>query len=88
MSGSIRLGQNHENAAPLGWRSLWKLEASFWTAIAVIVWEATPLRFYILTELGPFAEWIALGLAGIAVITAIQVKRRLRRRLKAKEAVR
>lgn len=87
MNGSIRLVEERQNSALLGWRSLWKLEASFWTGIAVIAWEATPLRFYMLAELAPIAEWIALGLAGIAVITAIQVKRRLRRRLEARKQI-
>lgn len=87
MDGSIRLVEDRKNSALLGWRSLWKLEASFWTGVTVIAWEATPLRSYMLAELAPIAEWGALGLAGIAVITAIQVKRRLRRRLKAREQV-
>ena len=88
MSGSIRLVDERHRSWPLGWRSRLKLEASFWLGLLVIGWETTPLRSFLLGEAVPFAEWIALGLAGVATLTAMQVKRRLRRRLAADEAVR
>ncbi|MDH3664545.1 MAG: hypothetical protein OEU92_31785 [Alphaproteobacteria bacterium] len=88
MTGSFRLIEQRRNAMPLGWRSRWKLEASFWAGIAVIAWEITPLRSLLLAEIAPFAEWIALGLAGVATLTAMQVKRRLRQRLAAEEMAR
>lgn len=86
MSGSIRLVEEHSRRWPLGWRSRWKLEASLWAGLLVIGWETTPLRSFLLAEAAPFAEWIALGLAGVATLTAMQVKRRLRQRLAAEEA--
>ena len=86
MSGSIRLIDERSRHLPLGWRSRWKLEASFWSGLLVIGWEITPLRSMLVTDIAPFAEWIALGLAGVATLTAMQVKRRLRQRLAAEEA--
>ncbi len=86
MSGSIKLVDERTRRLPLGWRSRWKLEASLWTGLLVIGWETTPLRSLLVTDIAPFAEWIALGLAGVATLTAMQVKRRLRQRLVAEEA--
>ncbi|MEM9627224.1 MAG: hypothetical protein AAGA21_13390 [Pseudomonadota bacterium] len=86
MSDSIRLVDERSRQLPLGWRSRWKLEASLWVGLCVIGWEITPLRSLFVAEAAPFAEWIALGLAGAAALTAMQVKRRLRQRLAAEEA--
>ena len=86
MSGSIRLVDERSRRLPLGWRSRWKLEASLWSGLLVIGWETTPLRSMFVADMVPFAEWIALGLAGVATLTAMQVKRRLRQRLAAEEA--
>ncbi|MGI9502638.1 MAG: hypothetical protein ACR2RE_06245 [Geminicoccaceae bacterium] len=86
MTGSIRTADERRRQLPLGWRSLWLLEASFWAGLLVIFWEAKPLRALFVTEIPPFAEWIAIGLAGVAAVTAMQVKRRLRQRLVAAEA--
>jgi len=88
MSDYARLLDERRSRLPLGWRSRWKLEASFWAGLLVIGWETTPLRSLLVTEIAPFAEWVALGLAGVATVTAMQVKRRLRRRLAAEEASR
>lgn len=85
MNGSMKLIEGRRNSALLGWRSRWQLEASIWAGVLVIAWEMTPLRFYILGEIKPFAEWIALGLAGIAMVTAMRVKRRYNRRLEAQK---
>ena len=42
----------------------------------------------VMPEMTPIAEWIALGLAGAAAVTAMQVKRRLRQRLAVENAPR
>jgi hypothetical protein len=84
MSSSTKLIHERRSAAPLGWRSRWKLEASLWAGVAVIVWESfPPLRPHLGPDAAFLAEWIALGLASAAAITAVQVKRRLNRRLAA-----
>lgn len=88
MSGSIKLIDERRPHGPLSWRSRWKLEASFWTGLLVIGWETTPLRSFMLSDVVPFAEWIALGLAGVATVTAMQVKRRLRQKMAAERAPR
>lgn len=86
MSGSFRLADEQRRPWPLGWRSRWKLEASFWSGLLVIGWETTPFQSFFMPDVAPFAEWIALGLAGVATVTAMQVKRRLRQRLAAEKA--
>lgn len=88
MTESIRLANEHERRLPLGWRSRFKLEASFWSGLLVVGWEATPFRSFIVPDTPPYTGWVALGLAGAAVLTAMQVKRRLRQRLEAEEAAR
>lgn len=88
MSNSLRLFDERQRHGLLSWRSRLKLEASFWTGLLVIGWETTPLRSLMLSDVVPFAEWIALGLAGVATVTAMQVKRRLRQRLAAERAPR
>ncbi len=66
----------------------WKLEGSFWAGILVIAWEASA-AFHppFSPDVSYFAEWIALGLAGVATLTAIQVKRRLWQRMKRDESL-
>lgn len=60
----------------------WKLEGSLWAGITVIAWEAlAPFHSILAPEISYFAEWVALGLAGLATFTAIQVKRRLWQKL-------
>jgi len=86
MTGSTRLINERSRRIPLGWLSRWKLEASLWASLVVIGWEMPSLRSLFIADIPPFAEWIAVGLAGIAALTALQVKRRLRQRLAAEEA--
>ena len=88
MFGSIRLVDERPRRLLLGWRSRWKLEASLWSGLLVICWETTPIRSMLVADMAPFAEWIALGLAGVATFTAMQVKRRLRQRLAAEDMTR
>ncbi len=85
MFGSIRLYDERSRRLPLDRRSRWTLEASLWSGLLVIGWETTPVRSMLVADMAPFAEWIALGLAGVATLTAMQVKRRLRQRLAAEE---
>ncbi len=85
MTSSVKSIAERRQSALLGWRSLWKLEASLCGGVAVILWETAALRSPFIAEAAPFAEWIALGLAGVATVTAIQVKRRLHRRLQAQD---
>lgn len=67
----------------LSWQSRLKLEGSLWAGVVVIIWEMlTPLRSILGPDVSHFAEWVALGLAGVATLTAIQVKRRLWRKIK------
>ena len=59
-----------------------KIEGSLWTGVIVIIWVALiPFWPQLGFEVTPFAEWVALGLAGLASFTALQVKRRLWRKL-------
>ena len=88
MSGFARYADERRSPPLLGWRSRWKLEASFWSGLFVIGWEATPLPSFFVTDTPPFTGWLTLGLAGFATLTAIQVKRRLHRRLAAEKAAR
>ncbi len=71
-----------------GWSlsTSWQLNASLWAGVTVIIWEtAVPLRSFLGPDMVTFAEWVALGLAGMATITAIQVKRRLHRKWQREE---
>ena len=62
----------------LGWPGRLKLEGCLWAGVTVIIWEMiAPLRSMLGPEINNFAEWVALGLAGVATLTAIQIKRRL-----------
>ena len=88
MDSSFRIVDEHHPKPLLGWRSRWQLEASLWLGLLVIGWEATPLRSFLMGEIIPLAEWVALGLAGVATLTAIRVKFRLQRRLAADKATR
>lgn len=88
MSGFIKVADERRSLPILGWRCRWKLEASFWSGLFVIGWEATPLPSFFVTDTPPFAGWITLGLAGFAMITAIQVKLRLHRKIAAEKAAR
>lgn len=64
----------------------WKIEGSYWVGVSVIAWEAlSPVRPAMGPEVSTFAEWVALGLAGLATFTALQVKRRLWRKLEKKD---
>ena len=74
MSGSIKLISERRHRLLLDWLSRWQLEASFWAALAVMAWELPPVRSFFIGTIPPFAEWIAVGLAGVAMVTAIQVK--------------
>ncbi len=66
----------------------WKLEGSFWAGILVIAWEVSaPFHPSLSADVSYFAEWIALGLAGVATLTAIQVKRRVWLRMKQEESL-
>jgi hypothetical protein len=61
----------------------WKLEGSLWAAVSVISWEAAgPFRPVLEPNSAFVAEWLAVGLAGIATLTALQVKRRIWRKFK------
>lgn len=86
MFDSIRLADDHHRKQPLDWLSRLQLEASLWSGLLVIGWETTSLPSFFMGEIVPFAEWVALGLAGVATITAMRVKRRLHRRLAAEKA--
>ena len=66
------------HSSPTGLPSLWIAEASFWIGLLVIFWAMTPIRSFVDIPIAPFAEWVALGLAFLAVLAAIQVKRRHR----------
>ena len=60
----------------------WKIEGSYWAGVSVIIWVAlAPVRPALGLEVSYFAEWVALGLAGLATLTALQVKRRLWQKL-------
>lgn len=85
MTSSHKLIEKRRDKAPLHWFSRWTLEGSLWAGIAVMAWETMPYRSYFVPEVTPLTEWIALGLAGVAAVTAIQVKRRLHRRLQEQE---
>lgn len=81
MNGFIKTINERQQSSPLGWRSRLKLEASFWSGLLVIGWETLPLPSLFVADTPPYAQWIAIGVAGIAMIMAIQVKRRLRKKL-------
>ena len=87
MSESIKLTDESHRPMFLGRLSRMKLEGSFWTGLLVVGWEAMPFQSLFEVDAPPFAEWIALALAALAVFTAIQVKLRLRQRLAAEQAV-
>ncbi len=82
MFGFIKLVGARPTDKKLSWTCRWKLEGSLWVGVIVIIWEAlAPIRPALGPNVSIFAEWIALGLAGIATLTALQVKRRLWRKL-------
>ncbi|NJO37983.1 MAG: hypothetical protein HC871_10690 [Rhizobiales bacterium] len=86
MTGSIPLADERRRRLPLGRRARMKLEASFWSGLLVVGWETAPFRTLFVAETPPYAGWIALGLAGVAAVTAMQVKWRLRQRQAAEQA--
>jgi hypothetical protein len=65
---------------PLQWPTRLKLDASLWASALVFGWEI-PFRTLVVTEAPPFAGWLSLILAFGAMVTAMQVKRRLRQGL-------
>jgi hypothetical protein len=74
----MKLIGGRSRRTPLGWGSRCRLEASLWGGLAIIAWESFPiLKPEIAAAWAPFAEWMALGLAGIATLMAFQVKRKL-----------
>lgn len=82
MEGSIRTIHERQRRIPLQWGSRFKLEASLWTSFLVFGWE-TPIRSLLVIEAPPVAGWVTLGLAFAAMVTAMQVKRKLRKKLAA-----
>lgn len=88
MNGSIRTLDERRRSLPLGGRSRWKIEASFWSGLLVIGWETVPLPSFFVADAPPYAQWIAIGIAGIAMVTAIQVKLRHRQKPKAERSAR
>ncbi|MGH1480438.1 MAG: hypothetical protein ACRBM6_17205 [Geminicoccales bacterium] len=66
----------------MSWSCRWKLEASLWAGVSVITWEVlAPIRPPLDPGISMLAEWIAVGLAGIATLTALRVKKRLWRKI-------
>lgn len=86
MSGSIRLADERRYRFPLKRLSHWKLEASFWTGFLVFGWEMPPIRSLFVADMPTFVEWIAVGLAAVAMVTAMRAKRGLSQKSAAEEA--
>jgi hypothetical protein len=83
MLGFIKLVGVQPAHSRLSIKCRWKLEASLWLGVGVIIWVALgQVRPGWRPDVSNFAEWIALGLAGVATLTALQVKRRLWRKFK------
>ena len=82
MTESTKFFNDRRQSAALNWSCHCRLEASLWGSFAIIGWEVFPiLRPEFASTWAPFAEWLALILALVAMITAIQVKRRLQQTL-------
>ena len=59
----------------------WQLEASFWCGVVVILWAILAPRASLRDpQVNLFAEWVAVGLAAIAVLSVVRIKRRIWRR--------
>lgn len=84
MEGFIRPLDERQRRIPLQWPSRLKLDASLWTSAIVFGWES-PLRSLLVVDAPPFAGWVSLILAFGAMLTAMQVKRRLRQGLAAEQ---
>jgi hypothetical protein len=80
MEDFFRPFDERQRRIPLQWHSRLKLDASLWASAIVFGWE-TPLRSLLVVDAPPFAGWISLILAFGAMVTAVQVKRRLRQEL-------
>lgn len=82
MLGFIKLVGPQPTYKSLSSYCRWKLEGSFWTGVIAIMWVAlAPFRPALGLEVSNLADWVALGLAGLATLTALQVKRRLWQKL-------
>lgn len=82
MLGFVRLVGIPPTEYELSWACRFKLEGSLWAGVGVILWIASaPVRPALDPQISAFAEWIALGLAGMATLTALQVKKRLWKKL-------
>lgn len=69
--------QNEMDLDPVG---RWQLEASLWCGVVVILWAILAPRASLRDpQVNLFAEWVAVGLAAVAVLTVMRIKRRIRR---------
>ena len=86
MVGFARFLDLRRRYARLDWPDHWQLNGCFWASVIVIAWIAfAPFRPNLGPELAIFAEWLALGIAGAAMVTALHVKRRFQRKLELEE---
>lgn len=89
MIGFSRFFDARRRYARLRWPDQWQLDGSFWASVVVVAWIVlAPFRPQLGPDLAQFAEWVALGIAGAAMITALHVKRRFQRKLELEEELR
>ncbi len=81
MAEGIRMRGGRRSEVDLDPAGRWQLEASLWCGVAIIFWALLAPRASLRDpQVNMFAEWLAVGLATIAVLTVVRVKRQIWRR--------